>query len=144
MITRYQGFPAFRNAERLAKMFEDLWPEVDETRWANQPKVDILETEKDLTFVLDLPGIDEKDIDVEVVGDRLTVRAHRETEKEEKRDNYVRMERSFGTYQRSFSLDFPVAPNKVDARYEKGVLHVCVPKAENAKAHHVPVKKIGK
>lgn len=144
MITRYQGFPAFRSAERLAKMFEDLWPEVDETRWANQPKVDILETEKDLTLVMDLPGVEEKDIDVEVVGDRLTIRAHREMEKEEKRDDYVRMERSFGTYQRSFSLNFPLETNKVNAQYEKGVLKVRVPKMESAQAHHVPIKRIDK
>lgn len=144
MITRYQGWPAFRNADRLAKMFDELWPNADETRWANQPQVDILETEKDLTFVMDLPGVEEKDIDVEVVGDRLTIRAQRELEKEEKRDDYVRMERTFGSYQRSFNLEFPVESDKVDAQYKKGVLTVMVPKAKGAKSHHVPVRRIEK
>lgn len=144
MITRYQGWPAFRNADRLAKMFDELWPNPDETRWANQPQVDILETEKDLTLVMDLPGVEEKDIDVEVVSGRLTIRAQRETEKEEKRNDYVRMERTFGSYLRSFNLEFPVEADKVDAQYKKGVLTVKVPKAKGAMAHHVPVRRIEK
>lgn len=144
MITRYQGWPAFRNADRLAKMFDELWPNTDEARWVNQPQVDILETEKELTFVMDLPGVEEKDIDVEVVGDRLTIRAQRELEKEVKRDDYVRMERTFGSYQRSFNLDFPVETDKVDAQYKKGVLTVKVPKAKGAQSHHVPVRRLDK
>jgi HSP20 family protein len=125
-------------------MFSDFWPEPDEVRWANQPTVDIKETEKEIMFFVDLPGVDEKDVDVEFMGDCLTISAKREFNEEEKRDDYVRLERSFGSFQRSFTLNFPVKPGDVKAEYEKGVLRVVVPKAEVPKTHHVPVKAIGK
>lgn len=139
MITRFPTLPTFRDAERIERMFRDLWPEIETSRWVHQPSVDIQENEKEIAFHVDLPGVEDKDIEVEVVGDTLSIHAKRGMEKEEKREAYVRMERSYGTYQRNFTLNFPIKPESVKAAYERGVLRIVVPKAEGDKSHRVPV-----
>ena len=130
--------------ERLSKMFDEFWPEVGSTRWGWYPKVDVKETDKDLTFHIDLPGMKEENINVEIVGDCLTVCGNREFSKEERQEDYIRLERGFGEFERSFNLNFPVKPENLDALHVNGVLRVTVPKAETVKTHKVPVHHNGK
>jgi HSP20 family protein len=130
--------------ERLSKLFDEIWPETDEFRWALHPQVDVKETDNDLTFVVDLPGVKDEDIEVELTGDVLTICGKREMAKEERREDYLRMERNYGEFRRSFTLSFPVKPDDIRAAYDRGVLRVTLPKAEGAKAHKVPVRSIGK
>jgi len=144
MITKFPVLPSFRAMDRLAKLIDELTPEPLEPRWGWYPSVDVKETDKELCFVMDLPGINEKDLEVEVTGDVLTIKGRRDFARDEKKEDYVRIERGYGAFERSFSLNFPVKPEQVDAKYENGVLRVTIPKAEGVQAHRVPVQVNGK
>ncbi|RMG25755.1 MAG: Hsp20/alpha crystallin family protein, partial [Armatimonadetes bacterium] len=79
-------------------------------------------------------------IDVELVGDVLTIRGKREFSDEEKRDDYVRIERSYGSFQRSFTIGVPVKADEISATYRDGILTVVVPKADEVKPRKIEVK----
>lgn len=96
--------------------------------WA--PDVDIKETETDITVKADLPGLKKEDIEVSVDNDMLVIKGERKFEKEEKDKNYVRVERSYGSFYRSFTIGVPVKEDEIKASYKNGVLEVLVPKAE--------------
>lgn len=98
------------------------------------PKVNISETDKGLEITADLPGIDEKDIDVDLDDGILTLKAEHKAEKEEKdeKKRYHLVERSHGTYMRRFALPFEPDENKIEAKFEKGVLHIAIPRSAEA------------
>jgi len=105
------------------------------------PKVNVAESDAGLEVTAELPGIDQKDIDLDITDGVLTLKAKHETEKEEKDEakTHHLVERSFGTYLRRFPLPFAAAEDKIEATFDKGVLKVVVPRApESAR----PVKKI--
>ncbi len=104
------------------------------------PAVDISETEDALVVQADLPGIDLKDIDIRLENETLTVSGQRKFEKEEKVKGYHRIERSYGTFVRSFSVPSTVETDKVAAAYREGVLTVTLPKKEAAKPRQVKVE----
>lgn len=95
-------------------------------------RVDVSETPSELTVKSDLPGVEEKDIDVTVSGDQLTIKAIKKSEADEEKDIkgriYHRIERSYGTYQRTMSLPFDPDPAKVAASFKDGVLVLTLPK----------------
>ena len=86
------------------------------------PAVDVYEDEHQVTLKIEVPGIDEKDIDVQVENNTLTVHGERKIEKEEKEENYRRVERQYGTFTRTFNLPQTVDTENVSATYDKGVL----------------------
>lgn len=92
------------------------------------PTVDVSETDHDIQVSAELPGVDEKDVEVTLVGNTLTVKGEKRAEKEEKEKDYHLVERTFGSFQRSIPLDFDADPDAVDAKFAKGVLTVIVPK----------------
>lgn len=140
MITRYTPFARFRELDRFGKMMDEMFGgPSDEVRGTWMPAVDIKETADSLKFVAELPGMEEEKIDIELVGDVLTLRGEREFSKDENRDDYVRLERSYGVFQRSFTIDIPVDREKVEASYEHGVLTVTVPKAPGVVGRKVPI-----
>src|SRR5512140_2568964 len=94
------------------------------------PAVDILETDNELVVKADLPDVDMKDIQVEIENGTLTLKGERKFEKEEKETGYHRIERSYGSFARYFSLPDTVEPDKVKADYKNGVLTVTLPKKE--------------
>ena len=96
------------------------------------PTVDVKESEKDFKISAELPGMDEKDIDVSITRDSLTVRGEKKEEKEDKGKNYYRMERSYGSFSRTVPLPAEVDTEKVKAEFKKGVLTVTVPKTAKA------------
>ena len=105
------------------------------------PPVDIELDDNEIRIAADLPGVNKDDIDVTVDGNQLTIRARREAEtKEEKEGGYVRRERSFGEYVRSFSLPDFADIEKLEAHYEDGVLKLTIPKRAEAKPRQVKVK----
>ncbi|MCE5330015.1 Hsp20/alpha crystallin family protein [bacterium] len=106
--------------------------------WA--PNVDIKESETDITVKADLPGLKKEDIEVSVDNDMLVIKGERKFEKEEKDKDYVRVERSYGSFYRSFTIGAPVKEDEIKASYKNGVLEVTVPKAEIKKAKKVEVK----
>ncbi len=107
------------------------------TAWA--PSVDIYETPNELVVKADLPDVDEKDIDVRVENNLLTVRGERKFDKSVAEDNYLRVERAYGTFSRSFSLPNTVNAEAIRAEYRNGVLTVNLPKREESKPRQVKV-----
>jgi len=103
------------------------------------PPVDIIEDEQKLTFKVEVPGIEEKDIKVEVENNVLTVRGERKLEKEVKEENFRRMERHYGAFARSFSLPPSVDAEKIEANYNNGVLAIQMPKRAEAKPKQIKV-----
>src|SRR5580693_4899959 len=97
------------------------------------PPVDVYEDEHNITLKIEVPGIDEKDIDVSIENSTLTVRGQRGFEKDEKEENFQRIERAHGTFTRSFTVPNTVDPEKVSAHYDNGVLKVRLAKREEAK-----------
>src|SRR6266436_3064189 len=103
------------------------------------PPVDIYEDEHNITLKVDVPGVDEKDIDVRIENNTLTVHGERKIEKEEKEENYRRVERQYGSFTRTFNLPTTVDAEKVSANYDKGVLKISLPKKAEAKPKQIKV-----
>ena len=102
------------------------------------PALDITETDKELVVTAEVPGIGEEDVAVTMSGDILTIKGEKKAEHEEKNDDYTYMERRYGTFLRSIRLPFEVK-DEVDAKYDKGVLTIRVPKPAEAQK---PVRQI--
>ena len=103
------------------------------------PRVDIYEDEHNITLKIEVPGVDEKDIDVSIVNNTLTVGGERKFEKEEKEENFQRVERQYGSFTRSFTLPNTVDTEQVSAHYDKGVLKVRLGKRAEAKPKQIKV-----
>jgi HSP20 family protein len=103
------------------------------------PAVDVYEDEHNITLKLEVPGIDEKDIDVRVENNTLTVHGERKFEKEEKEENYRRIERQYGSFSRTFTLPNTVDTESVSADYDKGVLKIKLAKKSEAKPKQIKV-----
>lgn len=107
------------------------------TSWA--PAVDIYETEHELVVKADLPEVDAKDLDIRVENNILTIRGERKFEKKVNEENYLRVERVYGSFSRSFSLANTVNAEAIKADYQNGVLTLTVPKREEAKPKQIKV-----
>jgi HSP20 family protein len=104
------------------------------------PNVDVRETKNSLELQAELAGIDPKDVDVSVENGVLTVKGFRRFEKATEGETYHRVERSFGSFERSFTLPTNVDPEKINAVYRHGVLHLSLPKKEEAKPKAISIK----
>jgi len=104
------------------------------------PAVDIEENAEAFVLRFDLPGISQKDVKVSLMGDTLTVRGERKSERNEANGNYRRIERVSGSFERVFTLDSPVRADQIKAQYKDGVLEISVPKAEEAKLREIEVQ----
>lgn len=105
------------------------------------PRMEVRETDKELRVTAELPGVTEKDIDISLDDDVLTIRAEKKTERKEERENTHFTERSYGTFQRSLRLPYRVEPNQVKANFSNGVLTVAMPKnGAQAQARKIPVE----
>jgi HSP20 family protein len=105
--------------------------------WA--PAVDIYETEHELVVKADLPEVDPKDLDIRVENNILTIRGERKFEKNVNEENYLRVERSYGSFARSFTLANTVNAEAIKADYQNGVLTLSIPKREEAKPKQIKV-----
>ena len=103
------------------------------------PPVDVYEDEHNITLKIEVPGIDEKDIDVRMENSVLTVHGERNFEKEEKEENFHRVERQYGSFTRSFTLPSTVDPDQVRANYDKGILRISLAKKAEAKPKQIKV-----
>lgn len=117
--------PRLFDFEPLAKSFQGKMGFVE-------PRVDVAETDKDYEITAELPGLDEKDVEVTLSDGVLTIRGEKKTEAEEKKKDYYRVERSYGSFQRSFALPESVDEEKISAAFEKGVLKLTLPKSAEA------------
>jgi HSP20 family protein len=131
--------------ERMNRLFEDAFPHRGEEKelvassWA--PAVDIYEKENALVLATEVPGLDENDIEIKIEDNTLTLKGERKFEKETKEENYHRIERSYGSFHRSFTLPRYIDEDKINAEYENGVLKITMPKKAELKAKKVKVLK---
>jgi HSP20 family protein len=115
------------------------WPDGDSngtTSWT--PAADIYESDNELTVNLDLPGVDPNMVDIRVENNTLTIRGERHFEEKQK-ENFHRVERSYGPFARAFTLSTFVDPDKIRASYKAGVLSITLPKAEAAKPKRIQI-----
>jgi HSP20 family protein len=131
--------------EKMNRLFEDTLPyrgeekELIASSWT--PAVDIYEKENALVLTTELPGLDEKDIEIKIEDNSLTLKGERKFEKETKEDDYHRIERCYGSFSRSFTLPRYIDEDKINAEYENGVLKITMPKKAELKAKKVKVLK---
>ena len=138
-------FEPFRGAsslqEQINRLFNDVFErpgdESNLTSWA--PAVDIFETEHELVVKADLPDVDPKDLDIRVENNILSIRGERKFEKKVSEDKYLRVERAYGSFSRSFSLANTVNSEAIKADYQNGVLTLTIPKREEAKPKQIKV-----
>ena len=135
----------FRGLSTLQDQFNRLFNEsfrnhTEEPAWTTwAPAVDIYETPNELVVKADLPDVNEKDIDVRVENNLLTIRGERKFEKSVTEENFLRVERAYGAFSRSFSLPNTVNAETIGAEYKNGVLTVTLPKREESKPRQVKV-----
>ena len=127
--------------EKLNRMFGDVLERTAEesnlTAWA--PPVDIYETENELVVKADLPEVNPQDLDIRVENNILTIRGERKFEKKVNEENYLRMERAYGSFSRSFSLANSVNSEEIKAEYQNGALTLHIPKREETKPKQIKV-----
>jgi len=140
-LSRWEPVRGTSLLDQLNRVFDDSFRGSDKesslTAWA--PAVDIRETENELVVTADLPGINDKDLDVRVENNMLTIRGERSMEKNVNEDNYLRVERAYGSFSRSFALPNTVNAEAIRADYAHGVLTVRLPKREESKPKQVKI-----
>ena len=141
-LTRWEPFRGVTSLQdQINRLFSDIAGRTSDesslTAWA--PAVDIYETEHELVVKADLPEVDPKELDIRVQNNVLTIRGERKFEKKVNEDNYLRVERAYGSFSRSFSLANTVNTEGIKADYQNGVLTLTIPKREEAKPKQIKV-----
>jgi HSP20 family protein len=131
--------------DRINRMFDEFFPGFSPAPWAEErmewlPLVDVSETDDAVRVTAELPGVQAKDVDISLTEDLLTVRGEKKSEKEEKKRDYHRVERSYGLFTRTVRLPAAVDADKVEATFKDGVLTITMPKQEEAKTRKVKVE----
>jgi len=144
VLTRFEPFRQVATLQdRMNRLFRESFNQAGQdeslTNTNFAPAVDVYEDEHNVTLKIEVPGIDEKDIDVRIENNTLTVHGERKIEKEEKEENYRRVERQYGSFIRTFTLPTTVDSEKVSANYDKGVLKIALPKKAEAKPKQIKV-----
>ncbi len=132
--------------ERMNRLFDETLQrtrsreeeDISAGLWA--PPVDIYESENEIVLKAELPEIDQKDIDIKVEDNTLTIRGERKFEQETKKENYHRIERAYGKFSRSFSLPNTIDREEIKASYKDGILKLVMPKREETKPKQITVE----
>jgi len=140
-ITRYQPFGDFTGLQNLNRLMQEFSRGTDEllTSGTFVPPVDIYEDENSITLKVEVPGMNEKDLDIKLENSTLTVSGERKFEQEQKEENFHRIERRYGSFSRSFTLPNTVDAENVQASYENGVLNIKLAKRAEAKPKQIKV-----
>ena len=139
-LSRWEPFRTAGQDSEMSRMLTDLFGRSQEsnlTSWA--PAVDIYENEHELVVKADLPDVKPEDLDIRVENNILTIRGERKFEKKVDEQNYLRVERSYGSFARSFALANTVNSEAIKAEYKDGVLTLTIPKREEAKPKQIKV-----
>jgi HSP20 family protein len=127
-----------RPFDEMRRMMEDFWmaPFEEMGRWSQtfSPRVDVKDEDNHVVVSAELPGIDQKDIDVTVTRDSVRISGEKKQEEEKKERGYYRRETSYGSFERVIDLPSEIDENKADAQFSKGVLTIRLPKSEQAQA----------
>ncbi|HIE11661.1 MAG TPA: Hsp20/alpha crystallin family protein [Kiritimatiellae bacterium] len=149
-----EGNPFLSLQREIDRLFDEFFQDFGAlTRWpslrrrgrtwdAMVPNVDVSETDKEVEVKADLPGLDQKDIEVTLDENILTIRGERKDEREERRRDYYLMERAYGSFERTIPLPSNIDPDRISARFLNGVLTVRIPKTdqEARRGKRIPVK----
>jgi HSP20 family protein len=143
-----EAHPLARLRDEMDHAFERFWrdpwsasfADVFPTRASLGLRLNLAESDNDVTVSAELPGVDPKDVDISVSGNTLTIHGEKKEEKEDKKKDYHYVERSYGSFHRSVQLPSSVDPNKVDATYKNGVLTVTLAKHAEARPRRITVK----
>jgi HSP20 family protein len=140
-ISRWTPFHLSTLQNEVNRLFEGSLPARGDnsalTAWT--PFVDVYETENELVIKADLPDMNEKELDIRVENNTLTIRGERKFEQTVKEDNYLRIERNYGSFSRSFGLPNTVNTEAIKADYKNGVLTVELPKSAESKPKQIKV-----
>ncbi len=135
-----------RELTSLRREMDRLWEDffgrrdllAEEASWV--PAVDISEDKEYVNVRAELPGIDPKDVEITLSGDLLTIRGEKKQRQEKKGENFHRIETRWGRFCRSIRIPVPVDPDKIEAKYENGVLNITMPKREEIKPKQIEIK----
>lgn len=143
VLTRWDPFRELSGLQdRMNRLFNEQFGAMTSEQpltGAFVPPVDVYEDEQSVQLRIEVPGMDEKDIDIRMENNTLTIRGERKFEKEEKEENFHRIERRYGSFTRSFTLPSTVNPEDVNADYDKGVLKIRLAKRAEAKPKQIKV-----
>lgn len=131
-------------ATEMERLFDEIWRPLDVFRWPADgrfvPRVDVVDTGEAVEVKAEVPGLEEKDLDVSLEGNHLRIKGEKKEERKEEQKGYYLLERSYGTFERHLTLPENLDAEKVDARFENGVLHITVPKTEEAAPKKIDIK----
>lgn len=148
-VSKDSDNPVLALHREINRVFDDFWSRFDRPFGAGNgflslggPRTDIAESDSDVEITVELPGMDEKDIDLSLTDDVLTIKGEKKAEKEEKKKGYYLSERSYGSFYRSIPLPPGIDTDKAKAEFKKGVLTITLPKSPEAQAKvkKIPVK----
>ena len=147
LVKREEADPFALIKRRMDDVFEDFLHGFDLQPFESRlgvfsPNIDVIENEKEIRISAELPGMEEKDIEVSLNKDSLSIKGEKKEEKEDKGKGYYRMERSYGSFSRTIPVPVEVEADKVEAKFKKGVLNITLPKTAKAVAEtkKIPVK----
>lgn len=128
--------------DEMSRMFDDVVRRTSTHSGlgAWYPPVDLLENESEFKLVAELPGMARDDVKISLTDNLLTLRGEKKAQSEEKEQNWHHVERTYGTFERSFHLTNAVDPSKVKARFENGILTVMLPKVEEARPREIRIE----
>ncbi len=134
---RRQANPLATFRQEMDKLMDDFFTGFDLRGFSTRPErfmpqIDVVDSEKEVRVSAELPGMDEKDIDVSLTAEALTIRGEKKEETEEKGKGYYRSERSYGSFSRTIPLPVEIDTDKIEASFKKGVLTVKLPKTKEA------------
>ncbi|UCE08873.1 MAG: Hsp20/alpha crystallin family protein [bacterium] len=141
-IIKWEPFEELATMRRqMDRLMESFWGREPfaklEGKWT--PAIDVIEDENEILVKIEVPGMDQKDISIQLSGDNLIVKGERKEEKEEKKKHYHRMERWSGAFQRIIALPVGVDAEQIKANYHKGLLNVHLPKKPEVKPKEIPI-----
>lgn len=148
IVTAAEERPLARLREEMDQLFERFWRDPFGVRFGEifpsasglGVRMNLAESENEVTVTAELPGVDPKDVEISVSDNLLTIRGEKKQEKEDKRRNYHYIERSYGSFHRSIQLPSTADPGRVEAEYKNGVLTVTLQKRPEAKPKKIAVK----
>ncbi|MEQ8169361.1 MAG: Hsp20/alpha crystallin family protein [Candidatus Eremiobacterota bacterium] len=116
----------------------DLW---NGETCLSMPAADIIENEKEFLIKAEIPGMDQKDIDISIDGNCLTIKGEKKAEKEEKGEKYLRREMSYGSFSRSFTINQEIKADEIKAGYKNGIVEITIPKEEKVKPKKIEIRQ---
>lgn len=145
MTEHEEDSPFYKLQKEMNRLFDDFFEDFQLTSFEEKmatpfnPRVNVRETEKSVEISAELPGIEEKEIDISVSNDSVTIKGEKKEEKEEKGECFHRVERSYGSFQRQIPLPCEIEMEKAEAAFKDGVLNITLPKSPEAQKN---VRKI--